>query len=85
MAEQSDYTPDAYVEQLRQLMDFLKFDSCVLLGSSLGGSIALRFAANHPDRVGRIILNDSIPFLPLERRARRASAVGRHYVFPIPS
>ncbi len=85
MAEQSDYTLDAYVEQLRQLMDFLKFDCCILLGSSLGGSIALRFAANNPDRVRKIILNDSGPFIPLERRARRASAVGRHYVFRSPA
>ena len=85
MAEQSDYTLDAYVEQLRQLMDFLKFDCCTLLGSSLGGSIALRFAADNPDRVRRIILNDSGPFIPLERRARRASAVGRHYVFRSPA
>ena len=72
MAEQTDYTLEAYVEQLRQLMDFLKFDSCILLVSSLGGSIALRFAANNPDRVRRNILNDSGPFIPLERRARDA-------------
>ncbi len=85
MVEQSDYTLDAYVEQLRQFVDFLELERCILLGSSLGGSAALRFAAACPDRVERIILNDSGPYIPLKRRARRASAVGRYYVFRTPA
>ncbi len=85
LVEQSDYTLDSCVEQLHQLIDHLGIDRCALLGSSLGGSAALRFAVRYPDRVERIILNDSGPFIPLERRARRAVAVGRHYVFRTPA
>ena len=84
LAEISDYHLDAYVEQLRQLLGHLEFDSCTLLGSSLGGSTAIRFAARYPERVRRLVLNDSGPFIPVERRARRAKAVGRHYVFASP-
>ena len=84
MMELSDYRLDTYVEQLRQLIEFLNLDQCSLLGSSLGGSIALRFAAKYPERVLRIVLNDSGPYIPHERRARRALAVGRHYVFRSP-
>lgn len=84
MMEQSDYKLDTYVEQLRQLLDFLEIDCCSLLGSSLGGSVTLRFAAKYPGRVQRIVLNDSGPYIPLERRTRRAIAVGRHYVFHTP-
>lgn len=84
MMEQSDYTLDSYVEQLHQLLDFLGLERCTLLGSSLGGAIALRFATKYADRIQRIILNDSGPYIPFERRARRALAVGRFYVFRNP-
>ena len=85
LAELSDYRLESYVEQLTQLLDHLGLDSCTLLGSSLGGTIAIRFAARHPERVRRIVLNDSGPFIPAERRARRAKAVARHYVFRSPA
>ncbi len=84
LAELSDYHLETYVEQLSQLMEFLGLASCTLLGSSLGGSTAIRFAARYPKRVRRIVLNDSAPYIPVERRARRAKAVGRHYVFRSP-
>ena len=85
LAELSDYHLETYVEQLGQLMDHLGLASCTLLGSSLGGSTAIRFAARHPERVRRIVLNDSSPYIPVERRARRAKAVARHYVFRSPA
>ena len=85
LAELSDYHLDTYVEQLRQLMNHLGLSSCTLLGSSLGGSTAIRFAARFPERVRRIVLNDSGPYIPVERRARRARAVARHYVFRSPA
>ena len=85
LAELSDYHLETYVEQLRQLMDHLGLPSCTLLGSSLGGSTAIRFAARYPERVRRIVLNDSSPYIPVERRARRAKAVARHYVFRSPA
>ena len=85
LAELSDYHLDTYVEQLRQLMDHLGLASCTLLGSSLGGSTAIRFAARYPRRVDRIVLNDSGPYIPVARRARRARAVARHYVFRSPA
>ena len=85
LAELSDYHLETYVEQLTQLMDHLGLESCTLLGSSLGGSTAIRFAARHPERVHRLVLNDSTPYIPVERRARRARAVARHYVFRNPA
>ena len=85
LAELSDYSLETYVEQVSQLMDWLRLQSCTLLGSSLGGSAAIRFATMYPDRVRRIVLNDSGPYIPAERRARRARAVARHYVFRSPA
>ena len=84
LTELSDYHLDTYVEQLTQLMDLLKLPSCSLLGSSLGGAVAIRFAARNPQRVNRIVLNDSSPFIPAKKRKLRSIAIARHYVFSSP-
>ncbi len=41
---------------LLQLLDELQIDKVHLLGNSLGGGTAMRFALEHPDRVGRLVL-----------------------------
>ena len=85
LGELSDYHLATHVEQLGQFIDHLGLTDATLLGSSLGGSTAIRYAAQNPDRVRRIILNDSGPYIPVARRARRAKAVARHYVFRSPA
>ncbi len=85
LVELSDYHLDTYVEQIAQLMAHLGLDDCTMLGSSLGGSAVIRFAARNPGRVRRIVLNDSGPYIPAARRRRRAVSVGRHYVFHSPA
>ncbi|WP_370185038.1 alpha/beta fold hydrolase [Rhodococcus wratislaviensis] len=47
----------AYIDQLVRLMDELGIGSAHLNGESLGGWVAAKFAAAHPDRVGRLVLN----------------------------
>jgi pimeloyl-ACP methyl ester carboxylesterase len=85
MADERDYSLDTYVEQLRQLVDHLGGGPLVVLGSSMGGSAAIELAARHPRMVERLILNDIGPFIPRERRRRRADTLARHYVFREPS
>lgn len=82
---QGDYTLDCNVEVLRQLLVHLDCPRAHFLGSSLGGSASMALAARHPDLVDRLILNDIGPYMPAERRRRRAQAVARHYVFRRPS
>ncbi|MEQ3549465.1 alpha/beta fold hydrolase [Pseudonocardia nematodicida] len=48
--------PD-YVAHLGALLDAYGVDRAHLSGESLGGWVAMKFAAAHPDRVGRLILN----------------------------
>ena len=48
--------PD-YVEHLNGLMDALGIDSAHLNGESLGGWVAVKFAAAHPARAGKLVLN----------------------------
>ncbi|MCU1604339.1 MAG: alpha/beta hydrolase fold protein [Modestobacter sp.] len=48
--------PD-YVEHLAGLLDTLGVGTVHLSGESLGGWVALKFAATHPGRTGRLVLN----------------------------
>jgi 4,5:9,10-diseco-3-hydroxy-5,9,17-trioxoandrosta-1(10),2-diene-4-oate hydrolase len=41
---------------LAGLIDVLRIEKVHLIGNSLGGGTALRFALDHPDRVGRLVL-----------------------------
>jgi 2-hydroxy-6-oxonona-2,4-dienedioate hydrolase len=46
-----------YVEHLARLMDQLGIERAHLNGESLGGWVAVKFAATYPDRVDRLVLN----------------------------
>ena len=85
MADESDYSLQTCVEQLRQMIEHLGVRPVTLLGSSLGGSVAIELAARHPQLVHRIILNDIGPHIPKARRKRRAETLARHYVFRNPA
>ena len=50
------YTPEAAIEQLGALMDSQGIDRAVLVGNSAGGTVALRMALAHPERVSGLIL-----------------------------
>ena len=85
LAELSDYHLDSYVEQLRQLLDHLGIGSCTLLGSSLGGSTAIRFAARNPERVSPARAQRQRPLHSGGEAGQAGEGRwGRHYVFPSP-
>lgn len=46
-----------YVDHLVGLLDALGLERVHLSGESLGGWVAVKFAARHPERVGRMVLN----------------------------
>jgi len=48
--------PFRHSNDLRELLDTLQLGRCDLMGISLGGSIALNFALDHPQRVRRLVL-----------------------------
>jgi 2-hydroxy-6-oxonona-2,4-dienedioate hydrolase len=53
----SDLELPDYVEHLTGLLDALSIEKANLNGESLGGWVAIKFAAAHPDRVLRLVLN----------------------------
>jgi 2-hydroxy-6-oxonona-2,4-dienedioate hydrolase len=51
------YTLPVYSDHLLALLDALEIDRALLSGESLGGWVSAWFAAEHPERVERLILN----------------------------
>ncbi|PKI17376.1 alpha/beta fold hydrolase [Colwellia sp. 12G3] len=43
------------------LLDYLKIDTCVLLGHSMGGKIAIQVALEQPDRITKLLVADIAP------------------------
>jgi pimeloyl-ACP methyl ester carboxylesterase len=84
LPEQGDYGHETHIEQVLQFVAELGLKNINFIGSSLGGTIALSIAARRPELVRSLILNDIGPFIPAQRRSRRAQSVARHYVFRHP-
>lgn len=53
-----NYSPPTYVKDMWLLLDELSIDRVVVLGTSLGGLMGMLMAAEHPDRIEAVILND---------------------------
>jgi len=73
----ADYTLDGLVADLAAAFDALGLARADLLGHSLGGMVALRFALAHPQRVASLVLMDTSPrpmSLPIPEAARTALA-----------
>jgi len=49
--------------QLAEYIATNKLGKPVLIGHSLGGFVAMKFAASHPDMVGKLVIVDSLPAL----------------------
>ena len=51
-----DYSDVRSLAILRGLMERLSIDSAVIIGNSMGGRIAWRFAATYPEKVAKLVL-----------------------------
>lgn len=58
-------TIDENINDIKQLVDFLKLDKFVLVGHSFGGYVALAFAEKYPQLIDKLILEEptAFPFL----------------------
>jgi pimeloyl-ACP methyl ester carboxylesterase len=54
----TNYNPLTYVGDVLHLLDFLQLDRVDIVGTSLGGILAMLISEQAPDRVRRIVLND---------------------------
>lgn len=55
----ADYAPQAMPADLAAFVDQLGLDRFTLVGHSMGGGVAFRYTADYPDRVERLIIEDS--------------------------
>jgi esterase len=56
-----EYNQTTYSSDLAALIDILQFPRVTLIGTSMGGMIAMLYAGGYPERVERIVLNDVGP------------------------
>lgn len=56
-----EYSQPNYCKDLATLIDRLEFQRVTLIGTSMGGAIAMLYAGGYPERVERMVLNDVGP------------------------
>ena len=85
-----DYTSDNYVAFIKDFLDALQIEKCILGGNSLGGRIAWNFTAAHPERVDQLILIDASGYpaksnsVPLAFRLAQVPIVKNLFTFVTP-
>lgn len=75
-ADAANYRPDVYAADMFALLDGLGIERCALIGTSMGGLMAMIMAATQPGRFPAIVLNDIGPELDAAGLARIAGYVG---------
>lgn len=71
------YVPPTYAGDILQLMDLLKIEAAVFIGTSLGGLVTMAIAAFAPQRIAGTVLNDVGPQLDPAGLERIRGYVGR--------
>lgn len=75
--EPANYQPGTYVQDMFALLDSQEVERALLVGTSMGGLIAMLMAAMQPARVSGIILNDIGPVVDPAGLERIKSYVGK--------
>lgn len=74
--EPQNYTPTVYVADMFALIDGLGLGNMGLIGTSMGGLMAMMMAAMQPERFDSLILNDIGPAVEAGGLARIKSYIG---------
>ena len=79
--EPGNYRPEVYVQDMFALLDGLGIAEAGLIGTSMGGLMAMVMVAMQPARISAVILNDVGPALESEAIERIASYIGTSELF----
>lgn len=70
------YNPAVYVQDMWKLLDYFGLDCVILIGTSMGGLMSMIMAAERPDRVEAVVLNDVGPEIDPKGLQRIQSYIG---------
>lgn len=76
-SDPTNYRPDVYVRDMWCLAEMLGLMRFSIIGTSLGGLMAIMMTMQSPDRIDRVVLNDVGPEIDPRGIARIASYVGK--------
>jgi pimeloyl-ACP methyl ester carboxylesterase len=74
----SNYHPGTYLGDLERLQEAADAERVVIVGTSLGGILAMLIAATRPQAIAGAVLNDVGPEIAPEGLQRISQYVGRH-------
>lgn len=72
-----NYQPDTYLQDLWALLEVAEVPRVIVIGTSLGGLLAMMMAATRPEAVAGVVLNDVGPEIAPTGLARIAEYIGR--------
>ena len=72
-----NYHPGTYVGDMVALLDHLKLERVAIIGTSLGGLMAMMMSAGFPQRIAGIVVNDVGPELAVEGLVKIQSYINR--------
>ena len=75
----NDYSLDAYVKDLEVVVEKLQLKRFALVGHSLGGAVAMHYAAKHPMRVAGLVLVGAPGKLPPEQSKQIMASIESNY------
>jgi esterase len=68
--QSEDWNYEVMAEDINELMDEEGIESAYLMGHSMGGKTAMKFAFNYPDKVRKLIVADIAPrFYPVHHKS----------------
>ena len=78
----ANYAPPAYLEDIRHLLTLLGLHRVIVVGTSLGGLLAMGMGATLPAALAGAVLNDVGPEIPQKAIARIRAYLAARPVFP---
>ncbi|KWV90590.1 alpha/beta fold hydrolase [Erythrobacter sp. YT30] len=76
------YKPKQYVEDVELLLAELGISRFISVGTSMGGIMTMLLAANHPERIAGVVLNDIGPEIEAAGVERISGYVGQGRSYP---
>jgi pimeloyl-ACP methyl ester carboxylesterase len=78
-SDPADYAVEALADDVQAVVEGLGLDRVVLVGHSLGGSVALAYAGRHPERVAGLVLEGTPGQMPEQQARQTLDAMSADY------